>query len=76
MGRLKNYFRIYRNGNLVGETHGASLKEAKSIVRTGKVSIGTHMGEWRRAPTGYRYHTTVGVTVDFVRFARPYQEVS
>jgi len=76
---LKNYFKVYRNGVFVGETKSASLKEAKESIRQGiliggavpgTIRIGTHMGEWQRVVNGYRYFTTVGVTIEFVRFAK------
>lgn len=66
----KNYFKVYRNCIHCGNTESASKKEAASFIRKGKVSIGTHMGEWRKHVNGYSYHTTVGVTVEFVRFGR------
>lgn len=67
---MRNYFKVYRNGILVGETESASKKNAIRFMREGRVKIGTHMGEWRRKVNGYLYETTVGVTVDFVRFGR------
>jgi len=67
---MRNYFKVYRNGVYSGDTDSASKANCKKFIREGKVSIGTHMGEWRLSPTGYRYHTTVGVTLDFVRFGR------
>lgn len=69
--RLRKYFKAYRNGVYVGDTEFASIREARKFVRDGKVMIGTHMGQWVRTIRGYRYETTVGVTVDFVRFAKP-----
>lgn len=69
--RIKNYFKVYKNGILIGQTDSASKKDAIKFKNNGgNVFIGTHMGEWRRAPTGYRYHTTTGVTLDFVKFGR------
>ena len=65
-----NYFKIYRNGKYMGDTQTASLKECKYVIRRGLIITHTHMGEWRRMPTGYAYLTTTGVTVDFVRFGR------
>lgn len=67
---MKNYFKVYRNGEYKGDTFTASLREAKQWIREGKVFIGTHMGEWKRTVNGYRYHTTVGTTIEFVRFGR------
>lgn len=67
---MKNYFRVFRNGRLIGETSSASLKEARTFIRQGKVTIGTHMGQWRRIHNGYLYETTVGVNVEFVRYGR------
>lgn len=67
---MKNYFKVYRNGQLVGETNSASMAAARRFIKEGKVTIGTHMGEWRRRVQGYTYNTTVGVTVEFVRFGR------
>lgn len=67
---MRNYFKVYRNGNYVTDLPNASLKTCKSFIRSGGVFIGTHMGEWQRKVNGYYYHTTTGVTVDFVRFGR------
>lgn len=67
---LKNYFKVYKNGNYITNMPDASLKSAKRFIKSGGVFIGTHMGEWKRAVNGYRYHTTTGATVEFVRFAK------
>ena len=76
---MKNYFKVYRNGQFLGETMTASKKEAQASIRSGcllggiapgTINIGTHMGQWQRKINGYYYHTTVGVTIDFVRFGR------
>lgn len=66
--RIKNYFKIYYNGEYRGDTFSASLKQCKQWIKGAIVS--THMGEWKRRPTGYAYFTTTGVTVDFVRFGK------
>lgn len=81
--RVKNYFKVYKNGVYLGQTKGASLREAKASIRSGcltggavpgTIRIGTHIGEWRRIHiNGYRYSTTTGVTLEFVRFGRESQ---
>lgn len=66
--RTKNYFKIYNNGKYLGDTQSASLKECRRYIRDNFYH--THMGEWKKRPTGYLYATTIGSYIDFVRFGK------
>lgn len=73
--KTQYYFKIFMNGNLVGETATATKKAAKEWLKKNLTS--THMGEWRRVGSryGWTYSTTIGRTYSFVREAyAPYED--
>lgn len=76
---MSNYrigYNVYRNDQFILFIEGRSFKACQSVIREGRVSIGTHMGEWRRTLTikpekpskacfEREYATTVGVYIKF-----------
>lgn len=76
MSNYRTGYNVYRNDQFVLFMEGRSAKECKKLIRDGRVTIGTHMGEWRRTLTikpenplktcfEREYSTTVGVYIKF-----------
>lgn len=70
-------FNVYKNDCFVEFIDGRSHATCKRYIKDGKISIGTHMGQWRRSLTlkpersknktcyEFEYSTTVGVYIRF-----------
>lgn len=55
--------KVYKNGELVGETDGVDKISAMRWIRDNERN--THMGEWFKRDYGFQYTTSIGVYYRF-----------